>query len=81
MKNFIMVSLLSLFLFSCTDEAATLRTLDNAGYSDVQTKGYSLWGCSDRDTFQTKFIARNYLGKKVSGVVCCGWFKKCTIRF
>lgn len=73
-----------LFLFllaACTDEAATISTLDQSGFTDIQTTGYSWFSCSDSDAFHTAFTAKNPLGKPVSGVVCCGWFKNCTVRF
>lgn len=71
-----------LMLVGCTDESSTRRTLENAGYSNIQTTGYSPFECGDDDTFHTGFTATNPAGKRVSGTVCCGWLTKgCTIRF
>lgn len=69
-------------LLGCTDETNTRRTLENAGYSDVETTGYSPFECGEGDTFHTGFKAKNPAGKVVEGTVCCGmWTKGCTIRF
>lgn len=70
-----------LLLASCTDETNSRRTLDNSGYTDIHIKGYELFGCGKDDTFSTGFTAKNPQGKTVSGVVCCGFLKSCTVRF
>lgn len=71
-----------LALAGCTDEANTVRTLDSAGYTEIQTTGYSWFECGKDDTFHTGFRAKNPAGKVVEGTVCCGmWSKGCTIRF
>ncbi len=71
-----------LALAGCTDESNTRRTLESAGYTDIQTTGYSWFECGKDDTYHTGFTAKNPLGKPVSGTVCCGmWTKGCTIRF
>lgn len=66
---------------SCTDEEKTRSTLEKAGFSEVETGGYSWFECGKGDSFHTKFRARNPAGEMVDGVVCCGWMKSCTIRF
>jgi hypothetical protein len=84
MKAVLAAALLSLILASCTDEEATVETLEAAGFTDIQTKGYSWTGCSEEDGYATKFVAKNPLGNTVKGVVCCGGFaswKGCTIRW
>jgi hypothetical protein len=56
-----------LALIGCTDEANTKRTLESAGYTDIETTG---------------FRAKNTRGKVVTGTVCCGiWSKGCMIRY
>lgn len=37
--------------------------------------------CSNSDTYSTGFAATNPAGQPVSGVVCCGVLKSCTVRF
>lgn len=70
-----------LSMSACTDKKTARKTLDNAGYSDVEVGGYGFFACGRDDSFSTKFKARNPVGKEVSGVVCNGWFKSGTIRF
>lgn len=68
-------------LTGCTDAPKATRTLEQAGYTDIETRGYSFFGCGEDDTFRTKFTAKNPAGQKVDGVVCSGWLKGGTIRF
>jgi len=82
-KLLIALAALAMMSFAnCSCASYTTETLDKAGYSNIETNGWSVMGCSDEDTFATKFTADNPAGKRVNGVVCCGWFAKgCTIRF
>lgn len=73
--------LLFLMMFACTNAPATVDTLEKAGFTDVHAGGYSAFACSDDDTYATNFTATNPQGQKVSGTVCCGVFKNCTIRW
>jgi len=72
---------ISLFLTSCTDEGRTRSTLHSIGFTDVQTQGYDMWACSEDDSYSTQFTATNPQGQRVSGAVCCGLLKNCTVRF
>ncbi len=65
----------------CTDSAGTRRALHNNGFTAVQVGGYAFFGCGKDDSFATHFTAVNPTGQTVSGVVCCGWWKNCTVRF
>lgn len=78
MKRTIIIALL---LSACTDEAATVSTLQRSGFTGIRTTGYAAFSCSEDDVFATGFSAINPLGQRVSGVVCCGTFKSCTVRF
>lgn len=73
-----------LFLFilltACTDAPRSMRVLEDAGYTDVQLTGYDAWACSDSDNYSTGFTAKGPTGRRVSGAVCCGFTKNCTIR-
>lgn len=81
MKKLI-IALSVLGLSACTDDANTIRTLRSAGYTDIETTGYSPWACGDDDTFATSFRAKNPQNQIVEGTVCCGMLVKgCTIRF
>ena len=76
------INFLMLFaLVSCTDEDASKSALKNSGYSEITFSGYLWFACSDDDMFHTAFSAKNPKGDLVSGVVCCGLLKSCTIRF
>ena len=65
---------------SCTDEEATIAALGDEGYTDIRAGGYAWFACSKDDRFKTKYTARNAQGKQVSGAVCCGFLKGCTVR-
>lgn len=81
MRKFsIVLVFLSVFGYGCfTDDTRTTRILQESGYTNVVTTGWA-FGCSDSDTFETGFKARSPNGTPVSGVVCCGLLKSCTIR-
>lgn len=65
----------------CTDEETATRTLSNSGYTEINIKGYSFFGCSQDDFFHTEFSAKNSNGQVVEGIVCSGWLKNGTVRF
>lgn len=68
-------------LIACTDDAGTFHALDNQGFTDIQITGYEWLGCGKDDLSSTGFRAKNPAGKPVSGVVCCGVTKNCTVRW
>lgn len=72
---------LALLIASCTDDSATLHTLNYAGYKNVQLTGWEPFACAGDDNFSTGFRATNPAGQRVEGVVCCGLLKSCTVRF
>lgn len=73
---------LPLLLTACgADPRGAAEALDNAGFTDIQTGGYSVFACGKGDTYHTAFTAKNPRGKTVTGTVCSGWFKGATIRF
>jgi hypothetical protein len=71
--------ILGLLLCSCTDEDGSRKALSAAGFSQITFEGYSFTGCGQDDTYKTEFTAKNPNGVTVSGVVCCGILKGCTI--
>ena len=73
--------LVVLMLLACSAPDASREALVKAGYTDIETGGWTPMACSDSDTFTTTFRAKNPAGGQVEGVVCCGWMKRCTIRF
>ena len=82
MKKILFVAGTALLLAACSDSSGAVKALDGAGYTEIETLGWSPWGgCSDDDFYVTKFRAKGPTGKNVSGVVCSGfWFKGSTIR-
>jgi hypothetical protein len=71
-----------LMLVACTDETSSRRALENQGFTNINFQGYDFAACSEDDAYHTKFIATNPQGKRVDGVVCCGFaFKACTVRW
>jgi hypothetical protein len=76
-----LVLLLGLCLAGCTDEAGSRKALEASGFTNIQFTGWELWGCSNSDDFATGFVATNMNGKRVKGIVYCGIWKSCTVRF
>jgi hypothetical protein len=83
----LIVSLLCLICFSFSF-FETKNNFDNVekilteqGYTNIDLDGYDFFGCGQEDIYRTKFIATNSNNKTVEGTVCCGFFKKCTIRW
>lgn len=86
MQKIVSLGIISLILFSplavaCTSEARAREVLDEQGFTDVEMTGYVWAACSDDDVTHTGFRATNPKGRKVEGVVCCGWLKSCTVRW
>lgn len=70
-----------LALAACSDADEAQRVAEIHGLTEVETGGWSMFGCGQEDQFATKFSATTTAGKRVTGVVCSGWFKGSTIRF
>lgn len=75
MKIFLSL-LLAVCVLGCTVEDPARSTLQKSGHTNISTSTYSLLSPT-----QTKFISTNWLGMRVSGTVCCGGLKTCTIRY
>lgn len=70
----------ALLTAGCTNEKASIRVLESAGYTQIKMGGYGWFACGEDDIFATKFSAVGPNGHLVTGVVCAGWFKGNTIR-
>jgi hypothetical protein len=78
----ILAALVMVLSSSCTNESGARSALRSHGFKNVQITGYAgPFECGEDDLSTTGFTATNQAGQKVSGVVCCGWFKSCTVRF
>lgn len=81
MKRILFASVLAVLLSGCTDADSTKRAVEGAGYTNVQTQGYSVWGCAKDDVVHTSFTATDQKGRAISGTYCSGLiFKGGTIR-
>ena len=80
MKHLLMIGAL-LLITGCSDAEEAERALDNLGMANVETTGYSLFGCDDKDTWRTGFRDTNVNDRTVTGTVCSGLFKGATVRF
>lgn len=81
MKKLITIVILSTVLFGCSSHKDAVEALQKNGFTEIETHGYSFFGCTNDDTFKTKWTAKNTQGVKVSGVACSGWLKGTTLRF
>ncbi len=65
-----------------TSDEETSRTVRAQGFSDVRLGGVAWFACDGKsDKAGQHFTATNPRGEVVSGVVCCGILKGCTVRF
>jgi len=55
--------------------------LEKQGYENVRMTGYKAFACGKDDMTSRGFDATSPNGSQVEGVVCCGLFKGCTVRF
>lgn len=63
------------------NEDASVNALKSMGFRDIKLNGWAAFACSQDDLPGLHFTATNPVGQPVSGVVCCGLLKSCTVRF
>ena len=80
-KVFTCLAALFLLLSGCTAPDRALRTLTEAGFSNIKVGGYNWFSCGKGDIFATNFQAVGPTGKPVEGTICNGLLKGATIRF
>lgn len=74
--------LLTVLLAACgVSETKAKEVLRKAGYTNIEIGSYAPFSCGEDDDFASDFTATNPAGVQVSGTVCCGMLKSCTIRF
>ncbi len=83
--TFLAIFIISLVGSGCEPAPdTTTRILEDEGYENINLTGYEFAACSKDDNFNTGFTATRRLSngkvRHVSGVVCCGLFKDCTVR-
>lgn len=82
MKKILFLALIAVALSACSNSNDAHRALTGAGYTDIETHGWSPFACGEDDFFKTKFTATNPAGQRTKGTVCSGLiFKNATIRF
>jgi hypothetical protein len=86
MKNFILPLVLVL-LSGCDDNGPdrTCRTVRTAGYNGCNITEEFEWtartnGCGQGDTYGALVSTTNVTGTRVTVLVCCGYYKSCTVR-
>jgi len=86
MKNLILLTLLLLPL-GCDDNGPerTCRTVRTAGFSGCNiTEEFQFTartnGCGTGDTYGATVNTTNPAGSPVTVLVCCGYYKSCTVR-
>ena len=78
MKKTILAALL--FTGCVTDETEARKTLVKAGFTEIQVGDAILFQCSE-DKVGREFSAVSSQGILIQGVVCCGVFRRCIVRF
>jgi hypothetical protein len=80
--QFLIASVLALTLAGCTAPDQALRSLEKAGFIDIEVRGYNWLACRPA-FFATDFRATAATGKVVAGTVCNSSLRKdyAEIRF
>lgn len=85
MKNLITFTLFALIVcISCTNTSAFEKSktqLEQQGYTDIRSTGYSFFCCDEKDTFSDGFTCKDKSGNVVKGCICSGLLKGITIRY
>lgn len=78
-----MLAILLVGLSGCVvPEDKVGEVLAKQGFRDIQPGEMAPWDCSDSDDYIGRhFAATNANGMRVTGVVCCGHLKSCTVRW
>lgn len=83
------ISLALYMVCGCVDQDTAERVLANHGVQNVELRGYAFGQCSEDDMFASEFsgtrreitASGDVVEVPVSGVICCGLIKLCTVRF
>lgn len=62
-------------------EARVREAASNAGINDVDVGEFTYWQCSDSDGGGYEITGTVADGRRVDAVVCCGAWKRCTVRW
>jgi hypothetical protein len=68
--------------FACVVSNDNLqRATKPLGITEAKVTGFSWFGCGEDYVTHGEFEGKSAKGEPVSGVVCCGVFKGCTLKF
>jgi hypothetical protein len=86
MKKLLMGLCFALGLSGCIEDPGARDRAANAllasGFTHITMSSTSPYGeCGEGDTSAFSFAATNPTNLRVSGIVCCGYYKRCTVRF
>lgn len=88
-----LMSLVVVVMLGCSSSQSTstpqpappskqVYVLEKLGYKNIQLSTADPWACSEDDSWlnSSSFTATGPNGP-ISGTVCCGWLKGCTVRY
>jgi len=85
MKKIFLAAFACVALSACGEVDRTKATslLQAQGLTDIRLTGYSAFfaGCSEDDSYNSGFEAKDVRGNYVKGVICGGNFKGYTVRY
>ena len=75
------VIVILVYVIGFNDDARVHRALEQSDHSSIRLTGKgSIWHCRS-DLLRADFTAKTAKGRDVKGVVCCGVWSKCYIRY
>lgn len=77
----ILMALLASGTCELSNQDNAKELLERQGYTEIRMTGYAPMACGKGDFTSSGFEANSPNGSRVSGSVCCGGLKGCTIRF
>lgn len=80
MKQLVIALTACVILQGCTQANSARKTLEGAGYTEIEITGWRPFMADRNDTFATGFRAKGPTGKIVTGAVTGGILKGNTIR-
>lgn len=69
-----------MIMAGCTQKDSARKTLEQAGYTQIEITGYRPFMAAENENFSTGFKAIGPTGKQASGAVTGAWLKGNTIR-
>lgn len=76
-----MLSLFTAVIYGIPQPGKAAAALRSAGMEPKSLNWASMFRCAEDDLTRHEFHAVDAEGKPVSGYICCGLLKGCTVRF